>query len=323
MSLLQRIIFDKDEVPLSVGPVEAVKTPEVLEVPVAITTIQTGGKIKQNYMEYFQRWNLYLFIFFISVFLAIITINKTKISQKLLKNKSITDMSTDLGDEQERWKRMVNYTIVFICIVLMYNLALMFGAYIWIHIGKMFTSNPKPALDIWETIFWKYKNPFDEVIEIGKTYMITLIMVLFVVFTCYIGFSKWFPDWFDSMYFQSTPKKKQDTQPQDYIYYYAIFLIGMMLFLVIILDIKMLGDNKMYMFYNIAFFIAYMILVLFILREYKNGKPKKLGLTAILVFLMFFTYPILLSLIKMEKKGSDIFNAKFLSNIMFHFAIPE
>ena len=70
MSLLNRLFFDKvntevEEEFMALPNIENIENP--IENPIEI--IQKGGKVKDNKMHYIQRWNLYLFIFFLLVVL--------------------------------------------------------------------------------------------------------------------------------------------------------------------------------------------------------------------------------------------------------------
>jgi hypothetical protein len=282
------------------------------------TVQQIGGKIKPNKMDYFQRWNIYLFIFIIAVFLAILSMNSQALAESIFKKPRVKDLANDLGDQNSRWIKMVRYTIVFITIVIAINVALIFGVYLFTEISSMAIDGATP----FKALFWKYKDPYGKVITIGKTYIFILIMVLLVTYVCFLGFSRWYPEFFDSLYYQSNKDTKQG-QPQKYIFNYGLFLILMMIFFIILVNVKMLDNNKLYMFYNIIFLLSYIILTFITLKEFKFGNPKKLAFVIILAFLMFFVYPVLLSLIKMEKSGSDLFGATFLGDVIFNFGIPR
>lgn len=314
--IFNRMFFDKDNIDLNTN------IPEILPLEQAQKELyQVGGKVKDNKMEYFQRWNIYFFIFFLSVFFAIMTVKDKQIVKGVFKQKTVPNMADVGKDDNERWVKIVRFTCVFIALIIAYHIGFFILAYFYIGFGNIFLDRKGTASSYWKEIFWKYKNPFKKEIFIGKTYMVMLIMVLLVVFVCYIGFSKWFPDWFDSLYFQTTIKKKDDTQTTKYAYYYGLFLITMMLFFIMILNLNVLEDNQLYMYYNIIFAVAYLILIFYIIRQYKNGDKKKLAFITLLVFIMFFLYPILLSLIKMEKGGKDIFSGNFLKNLIFNFGL--
>ena len=321
-NLLHRIIFDEE---LSEGYNAAFPLHEAHE---NLKREQVGGaegpapaapKGKNNKMEYFQRWNLYFLLFFLSVFLAVIVFRIKGVPEMILKKKRVNDMAVDISkDPTTRWRRIVELTVVFIAFVLAFNLALIAGVGVFKGLTGLFMSKNTKMSEI----FWKYTDPYGQTVEIGKTYIGVLLQVCFLTFVCYIGFSKWFPDWFDNMYFQSSGKKKEDTQVQRYLFVYGLFLIAMMLFFMILLDVAVLDSNKLYMFYNIIFFLGYLILTFIIMKEFRMGNIKKLAFISILVFLMFFAYPLLLSLIKLEKSGADAFSGRFLMNMLFNFSIP-
>lgn len=282
----------------------------------------SGGKLKDNKMEYFQRWNLYIFIFFLSVFFAILTMKDKNLVASLLKRSKINDMANDLGNENLRWKRVTEFTVVFVALVFAYNLAFVFGMFIWLAIGRLFVERNEPLKASWKKIFWKYTNEWGEQVFIGKTYFLTLILVCFLTFVCYIGFSKWFKDWLNSLYFQTNQNKKQAPQTQKYIHYYALFLIIMFIFFVMLIDVKQLKDNKLYMFYNIAFFMAFLIMALSIFKDFLNGNRKKLAFVVLLLFLMFFLYPILMTMLMMETNIKSILNRNFFKKVIFDLSIP-
>lgn len=279
-------------------------------------------RLEYDHMEYFQRWNVFLLIFLVSIFLAILTMKNKVFITKILKQKKVEDLST----LDNKWIKITRFTIVFIALILAYNIALIFGVYLYFGLGNMFLDDKGkiPAKTKFFELFWKYENEVHDQVFIGKDYAIALIIVLFIVFIAYMGFSKWYPDWLDSIYFQTIDKpnnKKDDTQPQKYIHYYAIFIILMMFFYLLVLDVGMLTNNKLYMAYNFIFLIAYMILALIIFKEYKFGHLKKLAFVAIMIALMFLLYPVLLSLIQSKKNKNDIFNSEFFKNLILQFSI--
>lgn len=319
-NIFQRVFFDKDSlphVPTETGLSEVMPLKKVEENMAEALMPMIGGKVKKNRMEYFQRWNLYFFIFFLAVFVSILMM--PGVTKALLKKADVKDMSAGLDkDPQVRWKRIIHLTIVFVTFVLVFFIAFMVGVNLWQGIGSAFADKVTP----FSQLFWKYKDPYGETIEIGKTLILTLAFVLFVTFVFYLGFSKWFPEYFEGVYYQSTLRRKDDKQPQKYIYNYGLFLIAMMTLFIILINVRMLSDNQLYMFYNVVFYLAFMIMSFIIIKEFKFGKHDKLAFLVILAFLAFFAYPVLISLIKMEKGGGDILNSTFLTNVFFNFGLP-
>jgi hypothetical protein len=307
-----------DQVP---GIVE-VDAPEVPVIPLKMI----GGKPKpDDYIEYFQRWNIFIVIFLVSIILAILTIKDNSLVKAIFKEKKVNniDMSTvGNGDEHQRWVKIIVFTLIFILLILVYTIGLLVLAYIYLGIGSVFMNENITVGAKFKQTFWKYKNFMGKEVFIGKSYIVFLLVVLFIVYVAYIGFSKWYPDWFDSMYFQSTDKKKEESQPQKYIYYYALLIIVMLFLYIIMLDIDLLSKNKMYMFYNLIFLIIYMMLSVYMLKEYAVGKKKRLLWMILVILMMFLFYPILLNLLKQDMGKNDIFNSKFLKNLLFNFGLP-
>lgn len=267
-------------------------------------------------MEYFKRWNLYFFIFFLSVFLAIFIMKDPELIKAIFKKTKYTNI-TDI-DPQKKWTYLMRFTIVFVCIVLALNIGFIIGTYIYLAYGSLFTNKQMTLKEI----FWKYKDE-DEVINIGKTYILTMAFVLFITYILYLGYTKWFPKYFDNTYYQSTGKKPEPSQLQKYIFNYATFLICMMVFFILLLVIHHFDNNRLQLIYNIIFYLLYLIMSLLILKEVKFGQYKKIAYISILIFLMFFMYPILLDLIKLEKNAKDIFNTEFIINLIFNFGLTR
>lgn len=311
----------KLEVPQVPGILE-VDAPEVPVIPLKII----GGKPRpDDHIEYFQRWNIFIVIFLVSIILAILTMKDNSLVKSIFKEKNVNniDMSTvGNGDDDKRWVKIIVFTLIFILLILAYTIGLLVLAYIYLGIGNVFMDENITVGAKFKQTFWKYKNFMGKDVFIGKSYIVFLLVVLFIVYVAYIGFSKWFPDWFDSMYFQSTDKKKDDSQPQKYIYYYALLLIVMLFFYIIMLNIDLLSTNKMYMFYNLIFLIIYMMLSVYMLKEFKIGHKKKLLWMILVILMMFLLYPILLNLLKQDVGKNDIFNSKFLKNLLFNFGLP-
>jgi len=283
-------------------------------------SIFVGGKADNSRFAYYQRRNVMLLIFLMSVFLAIITINNKNIVKVIFKTKTVDDLSTI----DNKWTKMIRFTILFIVFIIAYIIALLIGVYIYFNIGSMFLNDKIPISHKFSNIFWSYKNDVDEDVFVGLDYIIALIIVLFVVYIAYMGFAKWYPDWLDSIYFQSIEKKngkEDDTQPQKYIYYYAILIVLMMFFYLIVFDVNLLQKSKLYMFINIIFLLGYMIIALIILKEYKFGNPEKLAFIVILISIMFILYPIVISLLKGGGEAKDMFSTHFLMDLLFHFGI--
>ena len=323
MSLFGKIFDNKilENEPLYTGDVQLQLPPQSIPTSTKVGAKQmmsAGGKIKDTKMEYFQRWNIYFFIFFISIVLALLTLKSKRIERKLFKTtKPVTDM------RKQNTKHIMNYTIVFICLILAYHIVLYIFAAGYLFLGKHLLKIPHSTKDLWKHVFWEYKDSFDTDITIGKNYLLILLVTLFVVFVFYIGFAKWFKGWYSSLYYESTNKKKQDTAPQSYAYFYAMFMIVMFLFMSVLLNTRLLSDNTIYMAYNIIFFIALLIMTFTILKELKNNNKKRMAFFVILVAMVFLAYPIVISLITLQNSAGDFFNADFLKNIIFNFSLNQ
>ena len=295
-------------------PVEVSKS-----MPLKISQF-VGGKADNSRFPYYQRRNVMLLIFLLSVFLAIITVKDPNIVKAIFKTKTVNDLSTI----NDKWKKMIRFTILFIAFIVAYIVALLIGVYIYLNLGSMYLNDKIPIMEKFSNIFWSYKNDVDEDVFIGIDYIIALVIVLFIVYIAYMGFSKWYPDWLESIYFQTIDKnngKPDDTQAHKYIYYYAILIVLMMFFYLIVFDVNLLQKSKLYMSVNIIFLLGYMILALIILKEYKFGNPKKLAFIVILIVLMFILYPIVISLLKGGNETKEMFSNNFLMDLLFHFGI--
>jgi flagellar basal body-associated protein FliL len=323
-NILHRLFFDKEpsDEPTFLGIHEPAPLHKVESFSPTHATQHGGapaGVLKDNKMEYMKRWNIYIFMFFISVLLTIITMKDDEIIKGILKTDKIYDMSNDISqDPKKRWILIIRFTIVFICFVIAYNLALLLLLYAFNYMASGVASDVVPFREL----IWRYTNQFGQDVQIGKTWIILLILITLVVFVIYVGFSKFYPSWFDNLYFQSVKKKKDDTQVQKYAYTYGLFMLAMMIFVVILLNITVV-DHKLYTYYNFIFLLSYLIMMFLILKELKFGNLPKLAYIVILVFLMFFFYPIIMSLIRQEQGASDIFTSSFLTNIIFNFGLKS
>jgi hypothetical protein len=324
---------------LPVAPV----VPVAPMAPVSVASVPSVSKILKKkklfggeeakssvlYIEYFQRWNIYFFIFFISVFLAILTMNNKNLVKRIFKVRNIGDLSQiegcgniDTCDNMKRWRKIILFTLIFILLVLSYNIGFIILSIVYFYLGGKMAKIPGTPSDKVANIFWRYKNQDGNDEFIGKSYFMIMLLVLFIVFISYMGFSKWYKDWFNNLYFQTTKNKKDPSQPQKYIYFYALFLITMMLFFMILLNIQLLESNGFMMYINFIFIGIYLVLTFVIIKEYEYGFKKKLGFIAILVAILFFFHPVILKLLLADSNSSELFGKDFLKSLIFNFTLP-
>lgn len=297
--VFQRILFDKEDqlVPLS----EAVENFNDQQIGGEKGQNSTGSQetVKDpkgehiiNYL--YLKLNVHLFLLMIAIVLAILTMKQKAIFQGIIKSKNPDELSgLGEGNSNKRWTLMARITIVFICFVLAYFVGLMMLAYVYVAIGSL--------TDVFNgtTISKRWKDAF--ITDVGSTWLTILIFAILIVYVGFIAFGKLHKDWYESLYFQSTEKKKDDPQYVKYLYYYGMLIITFVIFFMILMCLANEDINQVVKVFSVISLMAILLLTLMIYKNLLHAQYKKLWLIGILIFLMFVCYPLLLMKVLKEK----------------------
>jgi ABC-type bacteriocin/lantibiotic exporter with double-glycine peptidase domain len=98
----QNFIETTAKLPIEVQEIQAEPS---LEVSIPKSKRKGGAsqeeRLEHDHMDYFQRWNVFLLIFLISIFLAILTMKNKIFINKILKQKKVEDLSKGMQQKAQ------------------------------------------------------------------------------------------------------------------------------------------------------------------------------------------------------------------------------
>lgn len=337
-SLLQRLVFDKELVSNDYGVAEPVPLPK--------SVFLEGGGVEEGddagedsgvnpvikNIGYGQRMSVYFLLVFASLFIALVVF-KTNAIQTAVFKKKVDDIGKEVEDDPKKKVKLWIHVLLFIAIFLGVFLGLwLIGAFIYVFFGVLSEDEPfNVAKQVWKHIFISFNE-----IPIGMNFWLVLFLIILVLAVHYLGYSMFFKGWYEDMYFQDSgnKKKKQDTQIESFIHYYALTILVLFTFFMILLCMKTMvqkGESKLYAYYTMFFFLIYLALAVYVLKKYKQGDYVKISFVAILVFLVVVMYSLLITLIvsvivsTSGKKGPSplkgMFKKGMFSNIILRWGI--
>lgn len=193
------------------------------------------------------------------------------------------------------------------------------GCFVFILIGLINQDEPfKVAKKVWKHIFINFDG-----IPIGLNFWLVFFLIVIVLSIHYLGYSTFFNGWYEDMYFQDVGKRREDTQLDGFIHYYSLTILVLFTFFMILLCLKMMiqpGETQLYGFYTMFAFLIYLCIAMYVIKQYKMGRYKRILFILILVFMVVFLYMFVIVLIvsimstkspsplkEMFGKGSGIF----------------
>ena len=291
-------VIPSEAVPSGVIPSEAVPSGAMTGGEKKPFKIDLDSKGMYIFMQLFK---LFL-IFYIAVILALVTMKSEEIKKLIFKD---DDPDNNFSDPnfifEKRWTKIIRYTAIFIAFIILYTIIILLVIYIYC---IMKVEGDNQMTKAWDLLFVKlfqikYKTTTLDVKYFIKLY-ICVVLLLFVMFLLYF---RWNTSFFKSIYYQNISDLDSDnpapelSQPEKYIHYYAVLILIIMLFVLLIvnLDQVMFATNDVFTFIIIAaFIIILMTMSIYSIKNilYKNAKKAILYnflgiLLPILVFLYF------------------------------------
>ncbi len=303
---------------VKVAPVALPQPSATAGTPNAITKInQTGGKKKVFFgggdprqfladSMYFRKLNNLFIILFLSILLAVFI--GGLFVNILFPDESTPDAEFELAendlDYKMRWKRIIRLIMIFILLIILSHV-IIYMVVLFFYAIKFSIKNDDPNVSTFKMAFarlkeiiWKYIDDSGaEVSLIG--YYVLLFVVLFGMFIFFIIYTQLSKGYFTNILYETVynPKKevKDRKQPQKLLFQYAVYILVMMLFVLLLLNYTKLLDKKIIFIYNIIFVIIYVIFTINILRFLLQRNLFKFFIFLILlIFLALFCYGFLL-----------------------------
>lgn len=243
---------------------------------------------------YFKKINSLFAIFFVCTLVALIIMKIPDIVRIIFKEEDPdSNFEDEDGDLKIRWRRIMIYTFSFIVMILLVHV-LVFIVLLFVFMAK--EGDVGRGLEAFTEFVWEYKENGKPV---GLTaYYILMFIVLIGVFLFYMIYTILVKGYFRSIYYEPVDRKDPEAedllQPQKYLYRYAVFLLLMMLFVLLLLNYSKLFDFKSIFIYNIVIIILYIILVVNIIRFNMQGNLIKfiVYLVIFIILVVIYQFPL-------------------------------
>lgn len=322
--LLYRILFggnDNNNIPIApithIEPIinnikEIANITNIENIPIIYNghnQILKGGN-KDLVLEsiYFQKINNLFMILFLSILIAIFIVKISDIINAIFKEDDPdSNFETDELIYKQRWKNIIKYTVIFITLIILVHvliisiILLLFTILFSIKNKDQAISGFSIAKKKVIEMFWEYKDSKNNRLNLISYYILLSIVLIgmFLVFIIYTLLVKgYFTNiYYEKIYNESNDETEDKSQPQKYIYQYAIYLLIMMLFMLLLLNYTKLYDKKILFIYNIIIIIIYIILTLNIIRYQMTSNNKKFIIFLFLFIIIFIGYKYPLKLI--------------------------
>ncbi len=234
-----------------------------------------GGDPRQFLADslYFRKLNNLFIILFLSILLAVFI--GGLFVNILFPDESTPDAEFELAendmDYKMRWKRIIRLIMIFILLIILSHV-IIYMVVLFFYAIKFTIKNDDPNVSTFKMAFarlkeiiWKYMDDSGtEVSLIG--YYVLLFVVLFGMFIFFIIYTQLSKGYFTNILYETVynPKKevKDRKQPQKLLFQYAVYILVMMLFVLLLLNYTKLLDKKIILIYNIIFVIIYVILTI-------------------------------------------------------------
>ncbi len=316
--LVMRILFGGNDKPTTTPTVPAPTVPTPTVPTPTVEKIQVGGKKKISFKFgggdpkqvlsdalYFRKLNKLFIILFLSIILSVymagIFINM------IFKDSSEPDSEFELEeiDYKARWKRIITLVIIFIVLIIISHF-LIYCIIVLFYSIKYGLTNDDPnanvfkmALEKLKSIIWIYTDDAgNEVGLIGYYMLLFLVLIfMFVFFMIYTLLVKGYLKnvLYEKVYNPKKPDVEDRRQPQKFLIQYAVYILVMMLFVLLLLNYSKLLDKKIIFIYNIIFVIFYIIFTINILRYLLQRSIIKFSIfIGILLLFALFLYDFIL-----------------------------
>ena len=196
---------------------------------------------------------------------------------------------------KDRWNRLIKLTIVFILMIIVFHFVVILLVLLY-HVIKIGITNEDPNIKVFpmawvkvKEMVWEYKDDLNNEVGLIGYYMLLflVLIIMFVFFMIYTLLAKgYFSNiMYETVYNDKNPDVEDRTQQNKYLFQYAVYVLVMMLFVLLLLNYDKLRDKKLIFIYNIIFVMIYVILTLNILRFQLQRKT-----ISLLVFLLLFLF---------------------------------
>lgn len=258
----------------------------------------TGGKGDAGHLmvqraTYFRKVNVLFSIFFLSILVALFMM---KLLFKPKEDDPDANFDEDDVDFKQRWKKLIMLTLYFIlAIILCYFFLLMFV--MLYYMAKAGADNDDPiaaGMKAAKEALWEYTDSATgERICLYEYYML-IIIVLVLLYVFYIIYTLSVKGYFKNIFYENVDKKnlegEEPSQPTKYIHRYAVYVVLMMLFALMLLNYMKMSEFTAVFLYNILIISFYVLLTVNIIRFNLQGNIIKFWIWVALFFILVIIY---------------------------------
>lgn len=248
---------------------------------------------------YFRKINTLFVILLFSIMFAVAVTNMF-VGMIFNMNDEDANFEQEEFDYKQRWKRIIKLTVVFIIMIIIFHFIVILIILLFFAV-KIGITNEDPNLHVFPTVWakvkeivWVYKDDLNNEVGLIGYYMLLflVLVVMFLFFMIYTLLAKgYFTNiMYETVYNEKNPDVQDRTQQNKYLFQYAVYVLVMMLFVLLLLNYDKLRDKKLIFIYNIIFVMIYVILTLNILRFQLQRKFVNLLLYIFLFLFLFFMY---------------------------------
>jgi hypothetical protein len=247
---------------------------------------------------YFQKINT---LFVILFFCIIIAFPLVKMFLKIIFPEDESDSNFEEGDADQkiRWNKIIRLTFLFILLIIILHFIVFLLIFSLFYMKAILSDDPniepfKVAIEKLKLMIWEYEDDHQKIVGLIPYYML-LFFVLIIMFLFYIIYTKLVKSYFSNIFYEdvynpNNPEIEDKPLAIKYLYQYAVFIILMMLFGLLLLNYTKLADKKVLFVYNILYIAIYLLITINILRLQLNGQMSKFILFIILFIFLSVTY---------------------------------
>lgn len=282
--------------------------PKMPKTQTQIPIQQDGGAIKSliDARPLFARFFVIIFIFSLGIYLASVVFQSNSMVKNILKLKGEGEDADpnfeDSGDHMERWRKILQMIIVFVCLVIAFTIALFVFIYVML---LLYYSNkdgiPDPVPFVKEKMkkwFMSFEvDGFDY--DLRKFYILAVVLLFgsMLFFMLYFIFVK---SYLQNIYYQNDINVEKSNKAEflnsyKFINYYGLYLVLLLLFSLLLISIFYLTGNNL--LYLSLFYIIVSMMFVMLISKYTLERSAWRIFVLMLVFLIF-----VISLIKMMYK---------------------
>lgn len=304
-SLLHNILFGGNQMPQvsteNIIPIETI-TKIILQNGGKKNSILAKGGTEINTIVsdsiYFQKINTLFVILFFCIIIAL-PLMKIFLNNVFPEDDSDSNFAEGNTDPNIRWKKIIKLTFLFILFIIILHFIIFLIIFAFFYMKAILSDETdiepfKIAIDKLKLMAWEYEDDQQKIIGLIPYYML-LFFVLIIMFLFYLVYTKLVKGYFNNIFYENVynpknPEAEDKPQPIKYLYQYAVFIVLMMLFVLLLLNYTKLVDKKFLFVYNILYVALYILITINILKLQLNGQITKFIIFIVLFIFLFVIY---------------------------------